>query len=203
MKFRQLPMALLVLVVGASFPLQAASATTSHTHRVHRSHTTSSATPPRRHSASKASKGKAAKKTGKSRRPNAYQRLAKMQMDPSRVESIQKALGDAGAYHGSPTGRWDADTRDAMARYQSQHGFGVTGLPDAKSLMKLGLGPHPLPAALDKARAANTQPNPAGQAPSISVDSPATNDQSPASAPAPATPPDNGAVTDAQKPPPR
>ncbi len=32
-----------------------------------------------------------------------------------------------------------------MRHYQSNNGFTATGLPDAKSLMKLGLGPHPLP----------------------------------------------------------
>jgi Putative peptidoglycan binding domain len=83
-------------------------------------------------------------------RSTAYTRLAHMQMDPARVENIQQALIDAGDLHGTPTGRWDAATREAMARYQTANGFGVTGLPDAKSLMKLGLGPHPLPAQLDK-----------------------------------------------------
>jgi len=73
-----------------------------------------------------------------------------MQMDPARVESIQQALINAGAFRGTPTGRWDSETRDAMARYQTENGFGVTGLPDAKSLMKMGLGPHPLPPELNK-----------------------------------------------------
>jgi hypothetical protein len=36
-----------------------------------------------------------------------------------------------------------------MRRYQADRGFPVTGLPEAKSLMKLGLGPHALPEALD------------------------------------------------------
>jgi peptidoglycan hydrolase-like protein with peptidoglycan-binding domain len=78
-----------------------------------------------------------------------------MQMSPSRVETIQQALINAGTLHGTPTGHWDSETRDAMARYQDANGFGVTGLPDAKSLMKLGLGPHPLPAELNKAPAAS------------------------------------------------
>jgi len=75
-----------------------------------------------------------------------------MQMDPARVEDIQQALIKAGDLQGAPSGRWDAQTREGMARYQTNHGFGVTGLPDAKSLMKLGLGPHPLPPQLDKSR---------------------------------------------------
>jgi hypothetical protein len=36
-----------------------------------------------------------------------------------------------------------------MKRYQQANGFNATGLPDAKSLMKMGLGPHPLPQDVD------------------------------------------------------
>jgi peptidoglycan hydrolase-like protein with peptidoglycan-binding domain len=69
----------------------------------------------------------------------------KVRLGSGRVEEIQRALGQAGYYQGEPTGRWDDRTRDAMRRYQTANGFGATGLPDAKSIMKLGLGPHPLP----------------------------------------------------------
>jgi hypothetical protein len=47
------------------------------------------------------------------------------------------------------SGLWDDATRDAMRSYQAANGFSPTGLPDAKSLMKLGLGPHALPSELD------------------------------------------------------
>ena len=70
-------------------------------------------------------------------------------MAPERVSEIQSALIRDGYLQGEPSGEWDARTRDAMLRYQTMHGFPATGLPEAKSLMKLGLGPHPLPAALD------------------------------------------------------
>jgi len=115
----------------------------------------------------------------KSHRSTAYTRLAQMQMEPARVESIQQALINAGAYHGSPTGRWDSETRDAMARYQTENGFGVTGLPDAKSLMKMGLGPHPLPPELNKgpSTAASAAEGAAAIAP---VASPATPVKAPA-----------------------
>jgi hypothetical protein len=36
-----------------------------------------------------------------------------------------------------------------MKEYQRANGFDCTGLPDAKSLMKMGLGPHPLPLDVD------------------------------------------------------
>jgi hypothetical protein len=91
----------------------------------------------------------------RNRRPSTLrQRLAHMHPEPGRVEQIQRALIEAGELHEQPTGQWDAATRDAMSRYQSRNGFPVTGLPDAKSLMKLGLGPHPLPPELDSKRAA-------------------------------------------------
>jgi peptidoglycan hydrolase-like protein with peptidoglycan-binding domain len=68
---------------------------------------------------------------------------------PERIQQIQQALAQAGYLKEEPNGRWDDQTREAMRRYQADHGFPATGLPEAKSLMKLGLGPHPLPADLD------------------------------------------------------
>lgn len=175
------PASLLALLLAAP-PLLGAASRTGNTQRNRTHHALSSTTHRRRRSSSLTSKS-----ARTSRRPNAYQRLAKMQMDPGRVESIQRALSDAGVYHGSPTGQWDSETRDAMARYQAQNGFGVTGLPDAKSLMKLGLGPHPLPAELDKKRASNIQPNPPAVASGSQPDSAAAGGAS--SAPnAPAVP---------------
>jgi hypothetical protein len=86
------------------------------------------------------------------------------EMSPQRAEQIQEALVQAGDLHETPTGLWDTETREAMKQYQSSNGFQPTGLPDAKSLMKLGLGPHPLPADVDpmaeaKTRASISLPN--------------------------------------------
>jgi hypothetical protein len=86
------------------------------------------------------------------RRPvplNGQQRLARLHLEPDRVDQIQEALIREGYLQGEPTGLWDARTHDAMLRYQTDHGFPATGLPEAKSLMKLGLGSHPLPVELD------------------------------------------------------
>lgn len=70
-----------------------------------------------------------------------------------RIREIQQALIRAGYLEGEPTGRWDAKTRAAMRRLQEESGLPVTGKLDARSLVKLGLGPetagvaapHPLP----------------------------------------------------------
>jgi peptidoglycan hydrolase-like protein with peptidoglycan-binding domain len=72
-----------------------------------------------------------------------------MRPEPERIQEIQRALVQAGYSKEEPNGRWDEQTREAMRRYQADHGFPTTGLPEAKSLMKLGLGPHPLPADVD------------------------------------------------------
>jgi peptidoglycan hydrolase-like protein with peptidoglycan-binding domain len=77
------------------------------------------------------------------------QRVARVHLQPERTQEIQQALIREGYLQGDPNGQWDSRTHDAMLRYQTDHGFPATGLPEAKSLMKLGLGSHPLPAELD------------------------------------------------------
>ncbi|MCL5005209.1 MAG: peptidoglycan-binding protein [Acidobacteria bacterium] len=85
----------------------------------------------------------------------AHRYLSALRLQPERVKQIQEALACSGYLHEEPTGRWDAATRDAMQRYQQANGFAVTGLPEAKPLMKLGLGPHPLPPGLQPPAQAN------------------------------------------------
>ena len=76
-------------------------------------------------------------------------RLARQKLQPERIEEIQRGLIQAGYLNEEPNGKWDDSTRQAMRSFQHAHGFPETGLPEAKSLMKLGLGPHPLPEELD------------------------------------------------------
>jgi peptidoglycan hydrolase-like protein with peptidoglycan-binding domain len=66
------------------------------------------------------------------------------------VQEIQQALIREGYLQGDANGQWDTRTHDAMFHYQTVNGFPATGLPEAKSLMKLGLGSHPLPPELDR-----------------------------------------------------
>lgn len=86
-----------------------------------------------------------------------YHHYLQVHMQPSRVQEIQEALAKAGFFHGKPDGVWGQATRDAMKQFQKQHGFAQTGLPEAKPLMLLGLGPHPLPPGL--LPAARVQPD--------------------------------------------
>jgi len=75
----------------------------------------------------------------------AHRRRARTSLAPARIREIQLALARSGFFRGEPTGTWDSATRSAMRQYQEASGFSATGLPEAKPLMKLGLGPHPLP----------------------------------------------------------
>ncbi len=83
------------------------------------------------------------------RRRGRRRRYGQSRPEPKRIREIQKALIKVGYLKGSPTGRWNTATRNAMKRFQKDKGFRVTGLPESKTLMKLGLGPHPLPPELD------------------------------------------------------
>jgi peptidoglycan hydrolase-like protein with peptidoglycan-binding domain len=57
-----------------------------------------------------------------------------------RVNEIQGALAKNGAYSGTPSGKWDDSTVEAMKKFQSTHGLNPTGKMDALTLEKLGLG---------------------------------------------------------------
>ncbi|HEX5413258.1 MAG TPA: peptidoglycan-binding domain-containing protein [Terriglobia bacterium] len=103
----------------------------------------------------------------RSRRPKVTRRYKQVRIQPERVREIQQALAKAGVYHNEPSGQWDTATRDAMREFQTRNGFTPTGLPEAKPLLLLGLGPHPLPPALGPLPAsepeakAGTPPSPA------------------------------------------
>ena len=123
------------------------------------------------------SKSKAPRPAQSSQTRDGLRRSA-MRPEPQRVQEIQRALIQAGELHEEPTGTWDEATRDAMKRYQERRGFNVTGLPDSKSLMEMGLGPHPLPpevatrASLDPAVTSAPLFGPAGEDPPASADLP-------------------------------
>jgi len=75
-------------------------------------------------------------KSGKSSRRQVGQKAP----TPQRVSEIQQALAKNGAYAGTPNGKWDASTIEAMKKYQGAHGLNPSGKLDAKTLQQLGLG---------------------------------------------------------------
>ncbi|MBZ5701286.1 MAG: peptidoglycan-binding protein [Acidobacteriia bacterium] len=83
---------------------------------------------------------------------------------PERIREIQEALAKDGSYSGTPNGKWDAATSEAMRRFQAAHGLTPTGKLEARSLQKLGLGSEvagvaaPMPPAPGVAASASALP---------------------------------------------
>jgi peptidoglycan hydrolase-like protein with peptidoglycan-binding domain len=116
----------------------AAQSTAAHSQKsAHKSSTNADATPSKKISAtSKSAKSggrKSSKKKGK---------RVKGQAAPTadRISEIQEALAQRGAFSGTPSGKWDDSTVEAMKKFQASSGLNATGKLDAPTLQKLGLG---------------------------------------------------------------
>lgn len=59
---------------------------------------------------------------------------------PERITEIQQALAKSGAFEGTPSGKWDDSTADALRKFQAAHGLNASGKLDAPTLNQLGLG---------------------------------------------------------------
>ena len=59
---------------------------------------------------------------------------------PERISEIQQALAKDGSFSGTPNGKWDESTVEAMKKFQAGHGLNPSGKLDAVTLQKLGLG---------------------------------------------------------------
>lgn len=64
-------------------------------------------------------------------------------IDTQRAREIQQALIRQHYLEGEPSGKWDGATQAAMQRYQADQGLQSKTIPDARALIKLGLGPTP------------------------------------------------------------
>jgi hypothetical protein len=62
-------------------------------------------------------------------------------IDSTRAREIQTALIREHYMQGQPSGAWDSTTQAAMQRYQADQGWQSKTTPDARALIKLGLGP--------------------------------------------------------------
>jgi sulfite reductase alpha subunit-like flavoprotein len=80
-------------------------------------------------------KGKKTRKSA-SRRPRGQQKI-----DSQRAIEIQEALIREHYLTGKPTGVWNDETQQAMQRYQADNNWQSKTTPDARALIKLGLGP--------------------------------------------------------------
>ena len=59
---------------------------------------------------------------------------------PDRITEIQQALAKDGSFAGTPNGKWNDSTVEAMKKFQAGHGLNPSGKLDALTLQKLGLG---------------------------------------------------------------
>ena len=59
---------------------------------------------------------------------------------PERISEIQQALAKDGSFSGTPSGKWDDSTVEAMKKFQVGHGLNPSVKLDAATLQKLGLG---------------------------------------------------------------
>ena len=67
-------------------------------------------------------------------------------IEGERATQIQTALVKAGYLTGTPSGQWDAETQAAMEKLQADNGWQTKLVPDARAIIKLGLGPGSTPA---------------------------------------------------------
>jgi hypothetical protein len=91
----------------------------------------------------KSSSASAHSTTSKSRksRKSAANRHGQQKIDPQRTLEIQQALIREHYLTGKPSGVWNDETQQAMQRYQADNNWQSKTTPDARALIKLGLGP--------------------------------------------------------------
>jgi hypothetical protein len=143
--------------------------------------------------ASKSVPQKTAAKHRKSRRATAsWRSRGQQKIDADRATEIQQALIRERYLSGMPSGVWDDATQKAMQRYQGDNGWQNKSTPDARALIKLGLGPdhqHLLNPESAMTTAAQPEGRPAGAA--TSAPSPVARPRAPvpSAVPAPGTDP--------------
>ena len=79
-------------------------------------------------------------------------------IEPERATQIQTALTKAGYMSGTASGEWDAPTEAAMEKFQADNGWQTKLVPDARAIIKLGLGPGSHPPAAATAEPHNDAP---------------------------------------------
>ncbi len=109
------------------------------------------------------------------RRKSSRRRRRPGQMRPTadRIREIQAVLIAKGYLKAEATGAWDAATTNAMQRFQQENGLEPTGRLEARSLIKLGLGPETAGAGAPRPPAAPAA-GPAAQPPASSTAPPSS-----------------------------
>ena len=115
------------------------------------------------HSTSSGKKSSSAKSSSKKK-----SKKVKGQAAPTadRITEIQDALVKKGVLDGTPSGKWDDSTTEAVRKFQSSNGLNPSGKLDALTLQKLGLGsetaglaaPTPPPNSVNRLRNTTSTP---------------------------------------------
>jgi len=80
-------------------------------------------------------------KSKKTRKSASRRSHGQQKIDSKRTLEIQEALIREHYLDGKPTGVWNDATQQAMQRYQADNNWQSKTTPDARALIKLGLGP--------------------------------------------------------------
>jgi peptidoglycan hydrolase-like protein with peptidoglycan-binding domain len=89
---------------------------------------------------SKASGSAASGRAKKSSKHSKRRERGQKAPTPDRISEIQQALAKDGSFAGTPNGKWDNSTVEAMKKFQAGHGLNPSGKLDAVTLQRLGLG---------------------------------------------------------------
>jgi hypothetical protein len=120
----------LVVLAAALLPAQdstrGSEPTASNSHASTSSHSTGS---------------KSASKSKRSRKSASRRSRGQQKIDSKRALEIQEALIREHYLDGKPSGVWNDATQRAMQRYQADNNWQSKTTPDARALIKLGLGP--------------------------------------------------------------
>jgi len=114
---------------------QPASTPASSSHASTSSHTTTSKST---HTSAHSTTGKSKKSRKSASKGHTH---GQQKIDSKRTEEIQEALIREHYLEGKPTGVWNDATQQAMQKYQADNNWQSKTTPDARALIKLGLGP--------------------------------------------------------------
>lgn len=88
---------------------------------------------------------------------SSYRRSSQREPDAERYKEIQQSLADKGYFAGPVNGTWNADSVQALKRFQRDQNIGDDGKLGSLSLIALGLGPK---RGAEKSENSETSPTP-------------------------------------------
>jgi len=112
---------------------------------------------------------------------------------PERYQEIQQALASRGYYKGAIDGKWNADSVDALRRFQADQNLAPDGRINSLSLIAMGLGPKRATAGAGSSAPASPTTS-SGPTPSTASSSAASSTPAPPAASSGSAPPATSAA---------